>query len=279
MYEWLPPDVELMTDVSEADWVSTRLQPWARDGVRIASYMPDVFEGYARVLHPAGDRGVPAYGQRWADLAARNDVAFRADIAFLEVAGLETAEERVLDEIAPLDGSLPLSTQSLVALLAAYEDEPAWFCMWDGNGTWWKGAHGATTADGRTDPRLERIDDERDRVLRSTPTVPGPSRAYFLMRGPLRSVVPLFDAAGGQSPNLWWPGSRDWLVSTEVDGYSTYVGGPRTLIDDLLASRAVEALETDIRLIWMWGPTLLGRPTDLREHLGSGGSALFLSWR
>lgn len=249
MYEWLPPEVELMTDVSAAQWVSTRLHQWAPDGVRIASHMPDVFEAYARVFHPAGDRGVPAYGQRWADLAARSGIAFHADIAFLEVAGLKTEEDRVLDEIAPMEGTLPFSTlESLVALLAAHGDEdgPAWFCLWDGNGTWWKGAHGVTTADGRTDPRLERIDDERDRVLRSTPSVPGPSRAYFLMRGPLRSVVPLFDAAGSQSPNLWWPGSRDWLVSTEVDGYSTYVGGSRRLIDDLLVSRLVEALETDI---------------------------------
>jgi hypothetical protein len=257
VYEWLPPDVELMTEVSTSEWVSSRLQPWARDGVRIASYMPDVFEAYARVFHPAGDRGVPAYGQRWADLAARNDVGFHADIAFLEVAGLETAEERVLDEISPMEGSLPLATlESLVALLAAHGDgdELAWFCMWDGNGTWWKGAHGVLTADGRTDPRLERIDDERDRVLRSTPTVPGPARAYFLMRGPLRSIVPLFDAAGGQSPNLWWPESRAWLVSTEVDGYSTYVGGSRRPIDDLLISRVVEALETDISAYLDVGP-------------------------
>ncbi|MGH2589761.1 MAG: hypothetical protein ACRDGW_03070 [Actinomycetota bacterium] len=259
MFEWLPPDVELMTDVSEADWVSTRLQPWARDGVRIASYMPDVFQGYARVFHPAGDRGVPALGQRWADLAARNDVAFNADVAFLGVAGLETGEEHLLEEIAPLEGSLPLSTlESLVALLAAHGDEAesAWFCMWDGNGTWWKGAHGVMTADGRTDPRLERIDDERDRVLRSTPTVPGPSRAYFLLRGPLRSVIPLFDASGGQSPNLWWPGGRDWLVSTEVDGYSTYIGGARALIDDLVGSQLLETLETDISAHLDVGPYL-----------------------
>lgn len=258
MYEWLPPDIELMTDVSAAEWVSTRLQPWAPDGVRIASYMPDVFEAYARVFHPAGDRGVPAHGQRWADLAARNDVAFGPDIAFLEVAGLETAEERRLDEIGPLEGSLPLSTlESLVALLKAhgYEDQSALFCMWDGNGTWWKGAHGILTAGPiEAVSTAWAIDEERDRVLRSTPTVSGPSRAYFLMRGPLRSVVQLFDAAGGQSPNLWWPGNRNWLISTEVDGYSTYVGGPRNLIEDLIASRHVEALETDISAPLDMGP-------------------------
>jgi hypothetical protein len=212
--------------------------------------MPDVFEAYARVFHPAGDRGVPANGRRWADLAARNNVAFHADIAFLEVAALETAEDHALDEIAPMEGTLPLSAlEALVAVLAAHggEDEPALFCMWEGNGTWWKGAHGGLR-DGPIEAVLatSAIDDERDRVLRSTPTVPGPSRAYFLMRGPLGSVVPLFHAAGDQTPNLWWPESRDWLVSTEVDGYSTYLGGSRALIDDLVASRRVEAFETHI---------------------------------
>jgi hypothetical protein len=249
-YEWLPPEVELMTDVSPGDWVATRLEPWATNGARIASYMPDVFEAYARIFHPAGDRGRPEFGMRWSYLARRNGITFHSDIAFLEAAALTSAEDRALDEIGPMDGSLPLSTlESLVDILASHGDrnETAWFCMWEGNGTWWSGSHSVLTT-GSTEEVASAwaIDEERDRVLRGTPTVPGPSRAYFLMRGSLGSVVPLFDVAGSQSPNLWWPDTRAWLVSTEVDGFSSYIGGSRALIDDLTSSRRVEALETSI---------------------------------
>lgn len=116
-----------------------------------------------------------------------------------------------------------------------------WFAMWDGNGTWWKGAHG-------DDP----FDDDRDRVLRNTPRVHTESRDYFLMRGPLRAILPLFNAAGGQSPTLWWPESRTWLISTEVDALSSYMGAFAELIDDLLQSENIEPIHThvDARLDW-----------------------------
>jgi hypothetical protein len=53
MLTWLAPGVELMTDVSPADWVVQRLRPWAGDGARLESFAPDGFDGYARVIHPA----------------------------------------------------------------------------------------------------------------------------------------------------------------------------------------------------------------------------------
>jgi hypothetical protein len=56
MSPWLAPGVELMADVSPADWVLERLRPWDQDGVRLHSFAPDGFEGYARVFHPPGYR-------------------------------------------------------------------------------------------------------------------------------------------------------------------------------------------------------------------------------
>jgi hypothetical protein len=99
----------------------------------------------------------------------------------------------------------------------------------------------------------DRFDDERDSVLSRTPRVRTQSRTYFLMRGPLQAVFPLFDSAGTQSPALWWPESRSWLVSTEVDVYSTYVGGSGNLIDDLLRSEEIEALPVRLEAELDWG--------------------------
>ena len=52
MFEWLRSDVELATDLSPAAWFSSTHEPWGRDGIRLASFMPDGFEFYARILHP-----------------------------------------------------------------------------------------------------------------------------------------------------------------------------------------------------------------------------------
>ena len=49
------------------------------------------------------------------------------------------------------------------------------------------------------------------------------------------------DAQDGHSPNLWWPDDRAWCVATEIDLAWTYVGGSAALIDDVLASAALEA--------------------------------------
>jgi hypothetical protein len=218
VYEWLPSDVELMTDTSEADWVVSALRPWDEDGVRVGSFMPDVFEAYTRLDHGEGD---PVHG--W---SVRRDM-------------LEAIASR-LSSFSP-------------------RSEPCWFCLWEGWGTWWKGAHGPLTSrSGSRSSKAERqqlrevareerqIDDERDRVLRSTPRVRGEHRSYFLVRGPLPSAISLWETAGHEPPSLWWPADRSWLVSTEIYATSTYVGGSRELIDALLASPELAAAETSM---------------------------------
>jgi hypothetical protein len=253
VYEWLPHDVELRTDATTAHWVVSRLAPWNHDGVRVASFMPDGFEAYARVFHPAGERGGPSHGIRWSEVAARLSTRFHPDVQFRELAGPDAEQHPILGDIEPSSGTLPRTLlQSVVSFLDHWSDEGelCWFAMWDGTGTWWKGAHSTLTTEGsRRDP----LDDERDAVLRSTPRVHTQHRDYFLMRGPLASVVALYDAAGDQSPALWWPDSRAWLVSTEVDAFSTYVGGPAQLIGKLLRSDEIEAAPISLDAPLDWG--------------------------
>jgi hypothetical protein len=177
-------------------------------------------------------------------------------VQFQDLVRGDPSRDPELGDVEPLAGSLPENTlRALVGLLGRWADsgELCWFGMWDGNGSWWKGAHSVLAADGRDDPRLDRIDDERDRVLRETPTFGASQRQYFLMRGPLGCVGALWGAAGSQSPALWWPTTRRWLVSTEVDAYGTYVGGPADLIAELAASSEIEALATRLDAPLDWG--------------------------
>lgn len=46
-----------------------------------------------------------------------------------------------------------------------------------------------------------------------------------------------------QSPSMWWPADRTWFVATEVDGFSSYVGGSRAAIDGVLASSELETIQ------------------------------------
>jgi hypothetical protein len=85
MLEWVPPETELMQDVSPADWILQRLKPWDRPGIRLNSLAPDGFDAYARIFHPARTGRTLT---RWAELGAARDVALTPDIVFCEVSGL-----------------------------------------------------------------------------------------------------------------------------------------------------------------------------------------------
>jgi hypothetical protein len=80
--------------------------------------------------------------------------------------------------------------------------------------------------------------------VRNGPRVRLPNREYLLYQGPAEAVVATagLPRAWGQCASLWWPADRAWCVASEVDLPWTYVGGPRGLIDAILADGRIEAL-------------------------------------
>ena len=254
MYSWLPQAVALKTDLSDASWVVERLRPWGNTYPQpVACFLPDIFEAYARLLHPGreywrrDDGSVALTMRSWSDLGARGGVDITAATRWEEVSafGPQAGTSDDLDE--PLEGTMPALLVELVArFVGGWTRTPGnvWFGMWEGNGTWWKGAHSVLSFgdDPNSTAEAHRIDDERDRVLRAAPTFGTPERKYFLMSGPLSAAPALNQAAGYRSPNLWWPDDRAWFISTEVDAQSTYVGGTASMIDALVASSDIEAL-------------------------------------
>lgn len=257
MYSWLPKDITLHADVSDASWVVAHLRSWGVTYPQpVACFMPDTYEAFARLPHPGreyvrqNDGSVVVNWKRWSELGAQRGVALGPSTRWEEVSGFapQTGPVDGIDE--PNMGSMP---EELVEQVADFvrrwttTPEKVWFGMWEGNGTWWKGAHAVLTfgIDPHAAERL-RIDDERDQVLRATPTFGTPERKYFLMSGPLEAVTMLTDAAGGRTPNLWWPDDRSWFVSTEVDDLSTCVGGGRSMIAALIASSEIEAVRVSL---------------------------------
>lgn len=95
--------------------------------------------------------------------------------------------------------------------------------------------------------------------------------SQFLYRGPVEAVTdlefrtvgyPLVERRPGlrwrrqrvepivgrtfHSPSFWWPNDRAWFLSTEIDAGSTYVGGPKELIERVLADPDLEALPAGV---------------------------------
>ena len=207
------------TDVSRGVWISSARRR-AEPGT-VAALVPDVFEAYARVLHPAvryrGDDDVEV---PWAEVAAHNGTVRRplADWDAL-THGPVDSQPPVWDD-GPSEGHLPVALAARLAAVLARHTTTAecLFGRWDG--------FGFDLHDPGTPPRL-LLRGERDVVL---------------VRGTVDDAVRnLAPEPHEQSANLWWPADRAWCVVTDVDLRSTYVGGSAACIAELIATPGLEA--------------------------------------
>jgi hypothetical protein len=224
------PAFELVTDVSEGEWIRERLRNWPREGgLRVWSIVPSGFEAYARVFHPASiwkgrDDGAPpdvtlvpwktvaawsgqtiVPGTDWATVATRAD-------------GARWTREG--GGSSPADGLPPADLCAALAQdLAPHTTDPteARFAMWDG----WGHMQWPPEV-----PRLEL-----------------PARTYVLYRGHVEAVTTFGVRTGGfQAPSLWWPADRSWCVASEIDFRTTFVGGSRQAIGRILDDPRLETM-------------------------------------
>lgn len=191
------PDVGWSRNVAQADWIGERLHAF---GVDVGSIIPDGYPAYARIDN----------GDGW-------------------------------------HGSLsPASVTALVELLASATGTPSdcWFCLWDGYG--WvragtaqalleRSRFGAVPLVGRLFRPLHAFAPGAvpPEVLKG-PLVNLPMRSYLLYRGAVEKASAWMRFPYWQTPNLWWPADRSWIVATEIDLDWTYVGGSDAVIQRVL---------------------------------------------
>jgi hypothetical protein len=213
------------TDVSLGVWISSgrrRGEPGT-----VGALVPAVFEAYARVLHPAvryaGDDDIEV---PWGEVAGHNGTVAHPLMQWVAVTGsweyrTAASQPPVWDD-APSEGHLPVSVAGrLAGVLARHTGTPAdcRFGRWDGYG------FDAAALDGL--PRL---------LLRGGHDV-------VLVRGTVADAVGNFaPEPHEQSANLWWPADQAWCVVTDIDLMSTYVGGTRACIDEVLGASGLEAV-------------------------------------
>ena len=249
---------EPTTDISAARWLIDEIGAFESG---VGGLVPPRFEAYARILHPAGtsdDEDVS-----WATVAAWSGKEMHPLVQFEAISRPRpkspSGEPRVVYE--PMEGQPdPDLFDALCEVLRSHTQTPelCWFCLWEGYG-WIDGGSDVVVFDDSGKPSAPAEPPAFAPEIMSGPRVRLPERDYILLSGPLETAAKIgewedaaFTAANPdldlpansaeyQPPNLFWPDDRAWCVASEIDLYSTYVGGTEALIAELLGDPRLEA--------------------------------------
>jgi len=242
---WELPGIVAAADPEEADWLINAIDHrWVRTATVAATVgmmVPDRFEAYARILHPApqfssepsSDRAdlTPAPRTvRWEEVAAWSGRIIHAGAQFHRV--ITPAIGRFVTSpdfgVGAPPAETPHSVLTAVATVLAQHTatlRQCWFALWDGYGDLQTG-HNRDNVRGPARLRL-------------------PARTYLLYSGPLSVIAEFATPESPHSPTLWWPQDRAWFVGSDPDLDSTYLGGSAPAVQDLLAEPGLELVLTN----------------------------------
>lgn len=229
----LQKDLTTPSSAEPVDWLIGRLD-W---GNTLRSWIPTGFESYVRILHPAyiiigkewETREVPvpwSIVSRWSGKPLHatthiQDLMVRPDGHDWRKQG-EGGRE-------PNQGEMDRkSLSSLLTHLAEKTPIPReiWMLIWSGYG-------GPADTIGLPIEVSEQLT--------------GSGRKYFLRRGEILSLEEEHqDSLFEHAPSFWWPEDRTWFVSSDIDASSTYVGGSKKLIEQILSDPSLETFPANL---------------------------------
>jgi hypothetical protein len=227
------------------------IAPALRDGFGgyVKQQVPQVYEAYARILHPVRDDERAAV--TWAEVARRLGTVAHREMQWHAIVGsydtFNFTDSRWSGS-DPMTGELAKDKlDALCAVLAGHTGTPA------------SAYFGISTI-------RSGVEDEWP----DAPQLEQPAREWVVLKGPLAAVGRIalssrhgfsfvFYADGRkpdpdadpperfrrEAPNLIWPEDRAWFVASEIDFDSTLLGGSRELVDAILAAPELEAWEVD----------------------------------
>ncbi|MBS1883227.1 MAG: hypothetical protein JSS97_09745 [Actinobacteria bacterium] len=232
----------------------------------VTGCVPDRYESYVRILHPASlDGGSVTWGQV-ADELGR-------DVHPLAQWDAIVGADRYRNETPDWPGSAPetgsLEKGLLGPLLETLEEQtktPAsvYFGIWRGM-TWGK-VVAVPASQGRDLPQATpwRSTDDlsfafpEDEVAR--PGLELPHRGYVVVVGSIDSGILVEDWLSPSSPNLIWPEDRAWFVASEIDFDSTLVGGTVEMARSILEDERFEAFEVGPEDLLTWNADKVNPP-------------------
>jgi hypothetical protein len=251
----VPAGLTLQRDVAPAEWVDESLlaHRGVSEGVRVGEIVPTGFEAYARILHPAsrrvGDRFEPI---TWSELARTRGKTIHPEVQLKALLGDEFRHSAPWGEL-PEEDSIPQGIRApLVEILRHFTRtaDRCWFCIWEGYGVWIGSQQLTTYSDAshsairaRRREAIRRAKRQRA-VLDQIPkaSIMGGMRRCLVFTGSIDAVPNLTIGGWSCTPNWWWPDDRAWIVVSELDTPSTYVGGSETLVQAILNEPQIEAV-------------------------------------
>jgi hypothetical protein len=275
------------TAIEEASWIGPRLSAFGAN--RVDSVIPSGFPAYVRLLHPVWHRASAesVRAVRWGEVAAWSGIALERTGQFQDIALPRQAPTAPApwNSQGPDTGTLPAGDAAvLVELLdqhgRATHRQQCWFCVWDGYG-WDHTVSMTATSGGNAIPQGPMVlPDPIPQWVRTGPRVQLPNRQYLLFTGPIHAAM-AFVNNEQQTANLWWPQHHGWCVASEIDLPWTYLGGPESLIETVLADPRLEAMparpEDPIHFrLQGWLDTLVA---DATVELLERGTATLTTWR
>jgi hypothetical protein len=200
-------------------------------------------------LHPFRDRDGIQPPRRWRDVAAGRE----------KIVGPGTRVDD-LDDLRDVDrlpdeGEIPEEIcGTLSELLGQRTTTPGVcsFAIWSGWGLFIEGTPyiDPSIITRREQRRISARRRKEQAEFEALPQIEEPhrstGRSYLLFRGPIDAACAFEPMVGHRvSPSYWWPDDRAWSVVTEIDGYSTYVGGDRGTVDAILRHEELETIKVD----------------------------------
>lgn len=270
-----------------SDW-----QPAAHfESGTLAELLPGGFASYGRILHPFrsadGEQDV-SWGQvaQWSGKRVHRLAQAPAIVTPKET----TSGHRPTEYDEPLDG---LSPDQLLCLLphltrATERADSCTFGVWDGYGEFHEGAvsqltltNEKTRDKSRAITWLEQTAADmlfrrqgETHVAATPPVTLKPEkfsmsdREFYMFGAPL-SIAPTFAQHvfgfngyaldGTEAPNIWWPDDEAWLICTDIDLASSYIGGSVELIDAILADPELEAFPAFLSDSVTWDSDILNQ--------------------
>jgi hypothetical protein len=239
-------NLTLVDGSSSGDWITQYLRA---DLGRVSSHVPDCYQRYLRILHPAQRRD--GRQATWREVASERDRRVHPLAQWHALIGASDPERissRHWQGVSPEIGALPHGLfQSLCLCLLEWTPDSSvcFFGVWEG---WSIGFSVSGPKDGG---RLSQLTEGAARASENARAVTEsdakrldlPHRSYVVLRGALESFAKNPGMLGAITPNLIWPADRSWFVATEIDFDSTLVAGSREMTTAILASDKFEAWE------------------------------------
>lgn len=244
----MPKDLMVVNGAEAGAWIAPRLE--GGFGGKVEQQVPNGFDAYVRVFHPASDGdGNPV---TWAEVAQALGRTAHREMQWHKLVGSDDPPEMTGSEWPggnPSPGEMePETLAALCDVLAMHTPDPE-HCFF-GLST----IHGGVEA---AYPEAVQLRwPGRDFVVFSGPLPAAGQVGYesewnlvmsAYIPGPGEPPPPPPDRVHWftQAPNLIWPADHSWCVASEYDLDSTVVSASRDLVNAILAAPELETWEVE----------------------------------